>query len=512
MLIKAYSSALQGIGAQVISIEVNISQGIRFFIVGLADHAIRESQQRIESAITNNGYQWPRFRVVINLAPANIRKEGTHFDLPLAIGILAASGQMGISRLGDYIILGELSLDGSVMPVKGILPMTLHAREQGFRGVIVPFRNAGESSVVDGIEVIPVKTIKEVVSFLNGSLKIEPSRPEPNAGSIGTNIQYGKDYSDVKGQSAVKRALLIAAAGNHNLVLIGPPGSGKTMLARRLPTILPPMTLNESLQTTKVHSVAGKIDANVQLITVRPFRSPHHSISNIGLIGGGASPRPGEISLAHNGVLFLDELPEFKRHVLEVLRQPLEEHSIRVSRANYSVVYPANFMLVASMNPCPCGFYNHPEKECNCSPGIIKRYLSRISGPLLDRIDLHMEVVPVPYRSLTGESDSETSGSMREQVAAARRIQEMRFREATGVFSNAQMGPALMKQHCTINGAGQAILRMAIERLGLSARAFDRILKVARTIADLENSGNILASHLAEAVNYRNLDRDGWSG
>lgn len=512
MLVKTYSCAVRGIEAIRIAIEVNVTQGIRFFIVGLADNAIRESQQRIESALTNNGFGWPRFRVVINLAPADIRKEGTHFDLPLAIGILAATHQVSSARLDDYMALGELSLDGSVMPVRGVLPMVLMARKEGYRGVIVPEKNAGEASVVDGIEVVAVSDLGGVVSFLNGELRVIPDKPKATSVFRDQVDPYEIDFAEVRGQEAVKRAMLIAAAGNHNLILIGAPGSGKSMLARRLPTIMPPMSLDESLQTTIIHSVAGGVGPDEGLVRLRPFRTPHHSSSRIALIGGGSSPQPGEISLAHNGILFLDELPEFRRHVLEVLRQPLEEGEIHVSRANYRVVYPSDFMLVAAMNPCPCGFYNHPEKECSCGPGIIKRYLSRISGPLLDRIDIHMEVVPVTFRELSKQGDAERSEVMRNRVIAARMIQQKRFASINNVFSNSQMGPTLRKQHCEVDRAGQSILRMAMERLGLSARAYDRILKVARTIADLEECENIQASHVAEAVNYRNLDREGWSG
>lgn len=519
MLIKTFSSAVNGIGAIPITIEVHITQGIRFFIVGLADHAIRESQQRIESALSNSGFEWPRFRVVINLSPAHIRKEGTHFDLPLALGILAATRQVSESRLNDFLILGELSLDGSVMPVKGVLPMVLLARERKFRGVIVPLENRAEASVVEGIEVVSVRDIIAVVAFLNG-MPLEETGDREGSGTENGNKageQEGKegcrtDFAEVKGQALVKRAMLIAAAGSHNLIMVGSPGSGKSMMARRLSSIMPPMSLEESLETTRIYSVAGKVDADGGLITKRPFRMPHHSSSHIAITGGGSRPMPGEISLAHHGVLFLDELPEFKRGVLEVMRQPLEEREIHISRAAYQVVYPADFMLVAAMNPCPCGYYNHPEKECSCGPGAIRNYLSRVSGPLLDRIDIHMEVVPVPFNQLADKDQEESSESMRQKVMAARVIQAARFTGQRHVRSNARMGAALRNRYCALDRAGGSILRMAMDRLGLSARAYDRILKVARTIADLEGSEKIHSSHLAEAVNYRNLDREGWSG
>ncbi len=495
-----------------ISIEVHITQGIRFFIVGLADHAIRESQQRIESALVTNGFGWPHYRVVINLAPADIKKEGTHFDLPLAIGILAASRQVDSSRLEEYLLLGELSLDGGVAPVKGVLPMILMAKRRGFRGVIVPAGNVVEASAVDGVEVVPVSDLNEAVSFLNEGLIVAKGE---NGRCQSPEISWNPsslDFCDVKGQEAVKRAMLIAAAGRHHILLIGSPGSGKSMISRRLPSILPPMSLEESLETTVIHSVAGRVDPESGLVRVRPFRTPHHSISNIAMIGGGSSPQPGEISMAHNGVLFLDELPEFRRHVLEVLRQPLEEKEIHVSRANYRVVYPSDFMLVAAMNPCPCGYYTHPGRECSCGPGLIRQYLRRISGPLLDRIDIHMEVAPVPFARLSAVTGADESRTMGEQVIIAREVQGRRFKGIDGIQYNSGMGSSQRNEHCQLDEAGKAIIRMATERLGLSVRAYDRILKVARTIADLEESEKVLAAHVAEAVSYRNLDREAWSG
>lgn len=510
MLIKTYCSAVLGVGAIPITIEVFISQGIRFFIVGLADHAIRESQQRIESALSNTGFEWPRFRIVINLSPAHLRKAGTHFDLALAVGILAASKQLRQDRLRDYLILGELSLDGSVMPVKGVLPMVLLARDEGFKGVMVPRENKREASVVKGIKVVDVEKLTAVVAFFNGEQIDSGENEQAGAGPLVLSPpRYASDFSEVKGQASAKRAMLIAASGMHNMLMIGPPGSGKSMMARRLPGIMPPMTMEEALETTRIYSVAGKVGRQ-GLVSRRPFRMPHHSSSAVSIAGGGSNPVPGELSLAHNGVLFLDELPEFKRSVLELMRQPLEEGEIHISRAAYRVDYPTHFVLVTAMNPCPCGYYNHPVKECNCGPGIIKQYLSRVSGPLLDRIDLHIELIPVPFKNLSETSQVSELGSesMRKRVVRAREIQNRRF-EATGtVLSNASMGAALRNEHCKLDAAGSSLLRMAMERLALSARAYDRILKVARTIADLDESEKIHPSHVAEAVNYRSLDRE----
>jgi magnesium chelatase family protein len=508
MPVKSYAAAVQGISAVVVTIEVDITKGSHFFLVGLPDVAVRESQKRITSAMRAGGYRLPERDITVNMAPAGIRKEGPSYDLPIAVGIMASLGEIDARRLGGLMIVGELSLDGSLLPVRGALSIALKAKEEGFKGLILPRRNAREAAAVEGLAVYGMENLREVAEFIDGKRQAEPATVNAQAEFYAGRESFEYDFSDIRGQDGVKRALEVAAGGGHNLLMSGPPGSGKSMLAKRIPSILPPLGIEESLETTRIHSVAGKRDHDASLMTQRPFRSPHHTISDVAMVGGGTWPQPGEISLAHNGVLFLDELPEFSRNVLEVMRQPLEDRRITISRARFTVDYPAGFMLVAAMNPCPCGYYNHPERSCSCPPGAVHKYMNRISGPLLDRIDIQIEIVPVPFEKISERGTSEPSEAVRRRVIAARAIQKERFKDSAGVYCNAQMTLRQLYEYVELDEVSLGRLRTAMQRLNLSARAYDRILKVSRTIADLEGSARVEAYHLSEAINYRSLDRE----
>ncbi|MDR0891183.1 MAG: YifB family Mg chelatase-like AAA ATPase [Mediterranea sp.] len=512
MLVKVFGAAVQGIDATLITIEVNSSRGCMFHLVGLPDSAVKESHQRIVSALQVNGYKMPVGGLVVNMAPADIRKEGSAYDLPLAIGLLGADEKINTGKLDRYLLMGELGLDGAIYPIKGALPIAIKAREDGFDGLIIPHQNACEAAVVNQLNVYGVSNIREVIDFFDGKRELEPTLVNTREEFYARQSHFEYDFADVKGQENVKRALEVAAAGGHNLIMVGAPGSGKSMMAKRLPSILPPLSLGESLETTKIHSVAGKLGSGTSLITQRPFRDPHHTISQTALVGGGNYPQPGEISLAHNGILFMDELPEFSRSVLEVLRQPLEDRRITISRVRGTIDYPASFTLVASMNPCPCGYYNHPTKPCVCTPGQVQKYLNKISGPLLDRIDIQIEIIPVPFDKMSDQRRGEPSATIRERVVKARQLQEQRYADLPGIYCNAQMNSKLLDRYARPDEAGLLRLKTAMERLNLSARAYDRILKVARTIADLDACEQIRSEHLGEAISYRNLDRENWAG